>query len=282
MNEIKLLNGLYYHSNNILILPRDLVISTITLTFKVNFNFNTENLGLYFNDFDDFLIEKHYLKKRYNKKGEFNIKINKNKKNKDFKNQISFLFDKFKLTELESNRNKIISIKLFDNGSVQLTGCKDLYVIDKCIVILFDKLKNIKEIDNNGIIKKMYYIDDEKMLKLNNANYFNISMVNTSFKINYHINRQELYNEIIKNINLEAIYDPANNVSVIIKYNKTSIFIFETGKINISSNLIELNYESYIFINNFIFTNATKILTQNIKKDILINIINECKKELTI
>jgi hypothetical protein len=140
----------------------------------------------------------------------------------------------------------------------------------------------------NGIEKEIYFISDPKMLKLSNISNFNICMINTTFELDYHINRQKLYEELVKN-NINTTYDPSNNVSVFIQYNlksnpsqTVSIFIFETGKINISTNNINHNYEAYMFINKFILERAELILIKPLTKNALLNIIKECKKELNI
>jgi len=290
MTDIKLLDGINCHVNNLLILPKDLIVSTIVVTCKANFDFNTDMIGLYFDDYDDILIAKHYKKMCYDKNSIHEVKSKSTsiKKNKNFRNQVTLIFDTNKLMELDDEKDKIISVKIFENGSLQITGCKEIINIEKCINIIFDKIKNPKKIIDNGIEKEIYFVNDPKMLKISNIGYFNNCMINTTTEINYHINRQVLYDELVDS-GINANYDPSNNVSVFIQYNlesdksKTvSIFVFETGKINISTNELDYNYEAYKFINKFILQRANKVLVKPITRDILINIINESKRELNI
>jgi TATA-box binding protein (TBP) (component of TFIID and TFIIIB) len=290
MTDIKLEYGIDSHINNLLILPKDLSISTIVVTCKANFDFNTNNIGLYFDNYDDILISKHYKKMCYDKDSMHEIKLKSKvvKKNKNFRNQVTLIFDTNKLMNITEEKDKIISVKIFDNGSLQITGCKEIINIKKCISIIFDKIKDPKIIMENGIEKEIYFISDPKMLKLSNISNFNICMINTTFELDYHINRQKLYEELVKN-NINTTYDPSNNVSVFIQYNlksnpsqTVSIFIFETGKINISTNNINHNYEAYMFINKFILERAELILIKPLTKNALLNIIKECKKELNI
>lgn len=55
-----LLTGLYKSKIDLLNLPYDLEISTTTITCHLDIIFNVENIGLYFNDFDDIIIGKRY------------------------------------------------------------------------------------------------------------------------------------------------------------------------------------------------------------------------------
>ena len=55
-----LIEGIYAAKLDLLSIPPDLIISTATVTMKVNVFFNVENIGLYFNDFDNILIGKRY------------------------------------------------------------------------------------------------------------------------------------------------------------------------------------------------------------------------------
>ena len=58
--EVSLINGLRSAKNDQYILPYDLEISTSTITCNLDITFNVENIGLYFNDFDDIVIGKRY------------------------------------------------------------------------------------------------------------------------------------------------------------------------------------------------------------------------------
>ena len=55
-----LINGLHKSKLELLNLPYDLIISTATVTCSLNVIFNVENIGLYFNDYDDIIIGKRY------------------------------------------------------------------------------------------------------------------------------------------------------------------------------------------------------------------------------
>lgn len=140
-------------------LPYDLSISTATITCKINVMFDVSNIAYYFNDFDDIIIGKKYGNRVVNNLINFKkIKTGKKKKRKEkknFFNQVSLIFrtatlmgiDPEKLSLKEKFKN--INVKLFINGSIQMTGCKHLDNIRKCLEILFEKLKVTKAILND-------------------------------------------------------------------------------------------------------------------------------------
>jgi hypothetical protein len=57
---MSLIEGLNKAKNDQFIIPYDLDISTSTITCNLGIIFNVENIGLYFNDFDDIVIGKRY------------------------------------------------------------------------------------------------------------------------------------------------------------------------------------------------------------------------------
>ena len=71
------------------------------------------------------------------------------------------------------------NVKLFNNGSVVLTGCK--YYDD--IIYIFNRIKK-------------YICNDNKYIDLENIK---INMINTNFNIGFNINREKLYKLLIKN-----------------------------------------------------------------------------------
>ena len=163
-----LITGLYKSKVELLSLPYDLQISTSTITCHLDIKFNVKNIGLYFDDFDDILIQKKYGNREIdNKTNKENINTLKkiNKKKKNFYNQVSLIFNSAALMGLDPDKisakekDKTINIKLFINGSIQMTGCKHLDNIKKSLEILFIKLKNI-----NNINKIIYTKNNNKDL----------------------------------------------------------------------------------------------------------------------
>jgi len=297
-----LLSGLYKSKLELLNLPYDLQISTTTITCHLDITFNVENIGLYFNDFDSIIVGKRYgnriINNLVNVKKLKTGKKKKRKEKKNFYNQVSLIFRSATLMGLDpeklsiKEKDKTVNIKLFINGSIQMTGCKYLDNIHKSLEILFDRLKIRKAIldkNNNFIIKSFVSnsitnkdVDDNTLSKLDikNVDNFKIVMINTNFNILFQINREKLY-QLLKDEGYDVIFDPISHSGVIIKYqihnnsNKTiSIFVFESGSITIAgSNSYHQVLETYNFINKFILNNYDKLLTKNITPQLIIQLI---------
>jgi TATA-box binding protein (TBP) (component of TFIID and TFIIIB) len=293
-NDIPNLDHQLYKSKiDILNLPYDLEISTTTITCHLGIIFNVENIGLYFNDFDNIIIGKRYGNRIVNNLINIKkVKTDKKKKRrekKNFYNQVSIIFRSCSLMGIDpeklslKERNKTVNIKLFINGSIQMTGCKHLDNIKKSLEILFDKLKNTKAIlDKNMVFQEKTFVDDISKLRTDNITNFKIVMINTNFNIMFQINRERLY-ELLKVKGFDVTFDPIIHACVNIKYNiknmpnKTiSIFVFESGSITIAgSNSSQQVLETYNFINKFILSNYKKLLTKNITPQLIIQLLQD-------
>jgi TATA-box binding protein (TBP) (component of TFIID and TFIIIB) len=140
---------------------------------------------------------------------------------KNFFNQITM--------EVRVNEDRKINLKLFCNGSVQMTGCKSPDDCSTAVQRLIDEVKDIQS--------------DEPVCNLDELGMhgFKVDMINSNFKMNYMINRRELHNHITNKPNIYSRFDPNNHAGLIIKYfgdndNKKgiSIFVFESGNIIIT------------------------------------------------
>jgi TATA-box binding protein (TBP) (component of TFIID and TFIIIB) len=295
IEPVSLIEGIFKAKNDQFILPYDLEISTSTITCNLDITFNVENIGLYFNDFDDILIGKRYGNRIVNNivsiKKLQTSKKKKRKAKKNFFNQVSLIFrsatlmglDPKKLSEKE--RDKMVNVKLFINGSIQMTGCKHLDNITKSLEILFEKLKTKKAIlDNKMIFIEKPFVDSVDKLNINKVNVFNIEMINTNFNGLYQINRNKLFQLLLDN-DIDVAFDPIIHASVNIKYRlknmpskAISIFVFESGSITIAgSNAYDEVLEAYNFIGRFIYQNYNKLLTKIITPQIIVKLIQNMK-----
>jgi TATA-box binding protein (TBP) (component of TFIID and TFIIIB) len=288
-----LIEGIYAAKLDLLSIPPDLIISTTTVTMKVNVFFNVENIGLYFNDFDNILIGKRYgnrvVNNLINIKKMKSGKKKKRKEKKNFYNQVSLIFRTCTLMGIDPTTItpkeglKTVNVKLFINGSIQMTGCKHLDNIRNSLEILFNKLKITKVIlDRNMEYIEKPFVLDSTLLDIKNVNKFFIQMINTNFNIQFHINRSKLFQLLLDN-NIDASFDPIIHACVNIKYylNNTkpktiSIFVFESGSITIagSNSCCEI-LEAYNFINKFILTNYSLLLTKDITPNLIIEFIKK-------
>jgi len=128
-----------------------------------------------------------------------NLKKREKKTKKYFYNQITIhIFIDYK------DQSKFINMKIFNNGSLQMTGIKSKEMGQ----IAIDKIKEkIIKINENDIYKKS---------NLEIINYY-ISMINSDFNVNYKINRDKL-NRIILDMGMYSSYEPCIYPGVNIKY----------------------------------------------------------------
>lgn len=261
--------------------PKELYISTITVTCKIkNINFNRENIARYVDlSYDGIERIIYTIQERRKKNEEIDKKLiidrslpnskikRKNKKNKkvkkEFYNQISI-----SLNIMSKNKN-FVHVKIFTNGSLQMTGCQtaeDIYQTILSIITILKKDKYIVDNQTNKI-KHVPFVDDKTELKLGNINDLEIKMINSNFKVQFHINLAKLY-DLMLNKDIECIHDKMNHSCVNIKYyyfdHKISIFVFEKGAIVITGaqNGEQIN-SAYMFINRFVYSNYKLIVKIN-------------------
>jgi TATA-box binding protein (TBP) (component of TFIID and TFIIIB) len=284
---MNIIDSILYSKLELNNLPYDLDITTTTITCHLDIIFNVENIGKNFDNFDEYIIGKKYGDRTINNLitvKKLKSKKNKKKEKKNFYNQVSIIFCTFKLEGFDINKiskkdkYKTLNVKLFNNGSIQMTGCKNLDNIIKSIEILFSKFR-----ENN---EKYNYYEGE--LDIKKINRFKIQMINTNFDMNFKINRNNLHNILLKN-NYDTSYDPIIHPCVNIKYipeiykntninnpRIISIFVFESGSITIAgSNSIEQIIEAYNFINKLILMNYNELYVKTITANTIIDLLKK-------
>lgn len=246
-------------------LPGEVKISTMTITCKLGTNINLENVAKYIDlnmngilsircghklECSRTLVE---LKKSKNKNK------NKNKKKNNFYNQATML--------IRHSDNKEINVKLFKNGSVQMTGCKSIENAKEVVGILMKELLVEKAILVNGEIIEKKYVDNVDNIKISD---FKVVMINSNFKVNYSIDRETLY-KILINEDIICTYEPCIHACVNIKFNckfdgkVISIFVFQSGAIIITgaNNVIHI-ISAYNFIIDKLKINHDKIVKKQL------------------
>lgn len=206
-----------------------------------------------------------------NTKGKSN-KINKRKikKKEVFYNQVTIHY----------YLNKIINIKIFNNGQIQMTGLKEVehgQIVVESICNLIKDINNQIKDNNNKIV-------DNKDFKVNK---YKIVLINSDFDIKYNVNRDILHRHLI-NMNIFSSYEPLIYPGVNIKYfynniyndgickctnickgkgnaigdgncKRITIAVFKSGKIIITgANSFNQLLETYNFINNLMMINKEK------------------------
>jgi TATA-box binding protein (TBP) (component of TFIID and TFIIIB) len=162
-----------------------------------------------------------------------------------------------------------MNVKLFNNGSIQITGCTSLRDCNIGLNKLINRLKEtysyIDENNNFVDIKFVSNIDNILVTKMK------IDMINSNFTINYNINRETLYN-LLRNDLVICRYNPSSHACVNIKFkssndHKVSIFVFQTGKIIITgAKMMSQINEAYNYIYVYLQKNRSKILKKDISK----------------
>lgn len=241
-------------------LPKDLNISTITLCFKFCCEFNVKNIHKYV---DQSLIKKEEKKKKVKKKKK------RNREGDEFYNQISLLLATPSYIKAVSNsknkKKKGASVKIFSNGSIQITGCRNYDNFEEIIQKLCSELGKKKAIIDpfeNKIIDKPF-VSDYNLLKRDLIHNFRISMINADYNVGFNIDRNTLYN-ILEGMKIKCTFEPIKHAGVNIKhYNgekSIAIFVFETGHIIITSARRKEDIVSaYKFINKILHDNFKKI-----------------------
>jgi TATA-box binding protein (TBP) (component of TFIID and TFIIIB) len=267
LSKIKTLNNILDVKN----LPNDVSISTMTVVCSIKTLFNVENIAKYLDLSYNFIDSIKYgssgmiyrtLHPKQTKGKKKNIKPRKS-----FYNQVSLLIQ---------IKNFIkINIKLFTNGSIQMTGCKNinsaLWVLDQ----LFGILKKEKYIMNKSYtqIIPCQFSDNPTQLDIEKINNLKIVMINSGFNIGFKINREKLYETLVVN-KIDSTYDPTRHACVNIKHMTNndkliSIFVFDSGAIIITgANTCQQIISGYKFINVYLINNYKKIVKRdiNIKK----------------
>ena len=208
------------------------------------------------------------------------------KKTTSFQNSLTVVIrkDNHKVSEEELNNAGKVNLKLFNNGAVQMSGCKDLdgvnIVLNKLVMIL----KKGKTIKKDGVKKFIKYVNEPEKV---NVQGFKLDMINCNYQVRVTINREKLNNLLTKK-KIKSSYEPCIRACVIIKYipeenndvrKEISIFVFEQGNIIITGAKNQSQIEQGVkFINNILITHL-----EDIQKSLLDEVIRKSKyKQLLI
>jgi len=254
-------------------LPDDIKISTMSATCKLNVNVNLDNFFSYMKLSDDGILSMSYHGKPKSLESQKD-KLNKKEIKKQFYNQITLLINAVKKYN--------INMKIFNNGSIQMTGCKDL---DHCDIVVGKIIKLLKEKFYINRKKKFIKIELSEFKKENELGKFKkelkkcknkircydfkIVMINSNFKLGYKINRERLYKVLLSREKEDVSFEPQIHAAVNFKFEidgeKATILIFQTGSIVITGakNLSQIR-EAYKFINDIIKDNYTDVVNINV------------------
>ncbi len=140
-----------------------------------------------------------YIEHGVNNKGinHKNSKSRKNEKKKFFYNQITaHIFE-----------GKIINVKIFNNGKIQMTGVKNINQGENVLKILIDTIKNIPDDILDKILTN----------KLLHSNPMEVALINSDFDCGFKIKREILHRKIIEK-GYYSSFEPTIYPGVNIKY----------------------------------------------------------------
>ena len=249
-------------------LPDDVTINTMTIICDTDIKFNASNIAKYIDMSPDGII-----KISHGRSGDTltNRTIIHKKKAKKIKKQKKVFFNQVSLCVMvPSKKEKPINLKLFSNGSMQMTGCKHvnnaLDAIERIFVELV-KVKAVRDIKLKKVVEKPF-CNKPDCLNLGAIKNISVEMIVSKFTYPSKINRPLLYKILLKD-EIECKYDPELHASVDLKIEsgdkKISVFIFEKGSIVITGARTCVHIEhAYNFVNEYLLTNHKVISRKNV------------------
>jgi TATA-box binding protein (TBP) (component of TFIID and TFIIIB) len=276
-NSLKQINTTDININKLEItgLPDGVKVATMCCSCFINTKINLDNIEKYLAlNSDDILVIK---KNKENFKTLIELKkptkrniIPKKKANgNNFYNSITLIIRVTSGHTMDLGSEPKINIKLFKNGSLQMSGCKTIYDVSVVLNKLISKLSQVKAKIEDDMIKQITFIETLNNITINN---FKIDMIYCNYKISIQIDREKLYG-LLKKKKVKCIYEPCIRACVIIKYvpendnsgnKEVSIFIFKKGNIIITGARSKSQIlESYNYINNIIITHSEEIIKKS-------------------
>jgi hypothetical protein len=281
------------------ILPNGVSISTMCASCKLGTIINVFNIEKYLElNMDDILCVKMNkerirtlipdIKKTKREKKLKMIKPVKEEPSNHFYNQITVIVRIGSGSIDDWNTEPKINLKLFKNGSIQMSGCKSIKNINIVLNKLITKLKIIKAKLEDGKIVQKNYIENIETL---NVNSFKIDMINSNYKVNMQIDRAKLFSLLLKK-KIKSSFEPCIRACVIIKYTpeidnnefkEISIFVFQKGNIIITGARRKSHImASYKYINNILITHSEEISKKEEKdeEELILDLYNDILKDV--
>jgi len=282
-------------------LPNGISISTMCASCKLNTRLNIPNIEKYLllNPDDILTVKKSKEVMRtliaVKNKPKRIKKMDTKTKQKDtsknhFYNQITVVVRVTNGQVKDLNEVPKINMKLFRNGSVQMSGCKSIKNINIALNKLISKLKEVKaKIEDNKIVEKTFIEEPDKI----SVEDFKIDMINSNYQVSMQIDRDKLYNLLIKK-KIKSSYEPCIRACVIIKYvppidnieqKEVSVFIFQKGNIIITGARSQSHVLSaYNYMNEILLTHKDEIVKKDEKEeeDLILDIYQDILKQINV
>jgi TATA-box binding protein (TBP) (component of TFIID and TFIIIB) len=276
-NDYKFLDFINFKKHEVDNLPNGVSISTMCCSAKIGSEINIENIQNYLqlnkNDIltvkmNDQQIRTLLEQKKKNKRKKIGAK-----KNQKFYNQITVVIRINHGEFTDINDEKTINVKLFKNGSIQMSGCKRIEEVNNVINKLIYRLKEKKGRKTDDKIEHISFVENANDIDITN---FKIDMINSNYQVNLQIDRSKFYRLLLKK-KISASYEKCIRACVIIKYcppednidqKEISIFIFQKGNIIITGAKSRNQVTSaYNHLNKILIEHADEISKKDEKED---------------
>jgi len=257
-------NELYFTNYRISTITSGVYLKIPNFNKKININLILlfDNIKI-LNEKDNFIFTQRISNNEKIIRGFHSKKKRNSNKKRTFDNQISFVY--------MIDNNYYPNIKVFQNGNLHITGCRNLDDIKKPLNSMINEIKKIFNIEKNNLISNL---EENEVILLNELTHdeIKIFMINTDFKIftdieeknKFNIKRRILHEILIIDDVTIARFDPSTYPGVKIEYWWTD---------NTDINSIKNQNEEIL--------DKTVYNRRNIKKKI-ININNYNEKKITI
>ena len=277
-------------------LPSGVKVATMCSSCFLGTKLNLDNIEKYLNlNESDILTVKRTKDsvrslielKKPSKRAKANLKKSENGAGNNFYNSITLIVRVTDGPTTNINLEPKINIKLFKNGSLQMSGCKTIKDVNIVLGKVLTRLRQVKGKLEEGIIKEITFVEELDKLGIYN---FKIDMIYCNYRISIQIDREKLH-ELLKKKKVKCIYEPCSRACVIIKYTpdienvdnkEVSIFIFKKGNIIITGARSKGQViESYNYINNILITHSDEIIKKSDEEEeeIILNLYNDVLKE---
>jgi len=260
------------------ILPPDVTINTMTVICDTDIVFNVANIAKYIN-----LDPSSIIDIKYGRTGDSmtNRTLSKQKRGKKIKKKKKVFFNQVSIKiMINDKKDRPVNIKLFSNGSMQLTGCKVVKNALDTIEKIFVELKKVKGIVNSTTrkVEEKPFCNNSSLLKLEKIKNIYVAMIVSKFIFPVKINRPNLHKILVRDA-YDVEYNPETHSSVDIKYkygkDKISIFVFEKGPIVITgAKTCGQILHAYNFINTYLLTNHKEISKRNLDQNDIKKFLN--------
>jgi TATA-box binding protein (TBP) (component of TFIID and TFIIIB) len=279
-------------------LPDGVQVATMCSSCKIGTKIDLDNIEKFMtlNENDVLAIKRsrENLRSLVSVKKQTKRNVIKMKKNAGthFYNQITIIMRVTDGPSSNLDNEPQINIKLFKNGSIQMSGCKTIDNVNTVLNKLIARLGQVKGKMENGQIKEISFVEEVPKLGIHN---FKIDMIYCNYRITIQVDREKLYDLLTKK-KVKCIYEPCIRACVIIKFTpkgdnednkEVSIFIFKKGNIIITGARSKKQViEAYNYINDIIITHADEIVkkSEEYEEDLILHlykdVLNDAEKGL--